>query len=105
MDNFKLIYKILKILDKYKGREDFDPSLVSAQALHSDFACWESIMIELQNEGYIRGLVCTQTQANMYSHIVEPIHPAITLKGMKYLAENGMMAKAKEALKLVGDIL
>ena len=101
MDNFKLIYKILKILDKYKGREDFDQSL----ALHCEFACWESIMIELQNAGYIRGLVCTQTQANMYPHIVEPIHPAITLKGMEYLAENGMMAKAKEALKPVGDIL
>ena len=41
----------------------------------------------------------------MYPHIVEPIHPAITLKGMEYLAENGMMAKAKEALKLVGDLL
>lgn len=99
MDNFKLIYKILKILDRYKGREDFDPSLVSAQALHCDFACWESIMIELQNAGYIRGLVCTP------AHIVEPIHPAITLKGMEYLAENGMLAKAREALKLVGEII
>ena len=43
--------------------------------------------------------------SSKFPHIVEPIRPRITLKGMEYLSENSMMAKAKEVLKMVGDIV
>ena len=105
MNNFKTIYKILKLLDKNKGREDFDFSLISASALQVGFAEWEQLMIELQENGYIRGLVIDQSLSESFPHIVEPIRPRITLRGMEYLAENRMMEKAKEALKLIGDII
>ena len=66
---------------------------------------WEQIMIELQMNGFIRGLVYTQDLTNKFPHIVEPIHPQITLKGMEYLAINSFMKKAAEALKMVGDFI
>lgn len=105
MDNFNAIYKILKLLDKYKGDEDFDYELISAKAMKMKVSDWEQIMIELQMNGFIRGLVYTQDLTNKFPHIVEPIHPQITLKGMEYLANNSFMKKAAEALKMVGEFI
>lgn len=105
MDNFNAIYKILKLLDKHKGDEDFDYELISAKAMKMKVSDWEQIMIELQMNGFIRGLVYTQDLTNKFPHIVEPIHPQITLKGMEYLANNSFMKKAANALKMVGEFI
>ena len=105
MDNFNAIYKILKLLDKRKGDEDFDYELISAKAMKMKVSDWEQIMIELQVNGFIRGLVYTQDLTNKFPHIVEPIHPQITLKGMEYLANNSFMKKAADALKMVGEFI
>lgn len=105
MGDFKIIYKILRLLDKHKGDEAFEYGSISAQSMKISYEEWEQMMIELQINGYIRGIVYTQTMSDKFPHIVEPIRPQITLKGMEYLEENGMMAKAKELLKMGGDIL
>lgn len=104
MDNFKIIYKILKTLDKYKGNEDFDVYLISAEKLKVEYSAWEQLLIELKNNGYIDGIVITQEITDKFPHIAEPIQPRITLKGMEYLANNTFMKKAADALRLVGDI-
>lgn len=105
MDDFKVIYKILKLLHKNRGREDFDYEQISAKAMGMSFEDWEQLMIELQVNGYIRGLVYDQSLSDKFPHLVEPIRPVITLKGIEYLAENGVMNKVKEALRMVGDIV
>lgn len=105
MNDFKIIYKILKLLDKNKGNESFDYAAISASAFGISYNEWEQIMIELQTAGYIRGIICNKTLQDKFYHIVEPISPTITLKGMEYLAENNMMAKARDALKMIGDII
>ncbi len=105
MNNFKIIYKILRLLDKHKGDESFDYELISASAMKISFAEWEQLLIELQANGYIRGLTYTQTLSDKFPHLAEPIRPQITLAGMEFLAENGMMAKAKKALDMIGDII
>ena len=89
MDNFNAIYKILKLLDKHKGDEEFDYELISAKAMKMN--------------GFIRGLVYTQDLTNKFPHIVEPIHPQITLKGMEYLSENSIMKKVEKGLETVGQ--
>ena len=103
MDNFNAIYKILKLLDKNKGDEEFDYELISAKAMNMKVSDWEQIMIELQMNGFIRGLVYTQDLKNKFPHIVEPIHPQITLKGMEYLSENSIMKKVEKGLETVGQ--
>lgn len=105
MTDFKAIYRILRLLDKHKGDEAFDYESISAQAVKLPFAEWEQIMIELQINGYIRGIVYTQTLSDKFPHIMEPIRPQITMKGMEYLENNGMMAKARDLLKIAGDII
>lgn len=105
MKDFQVIYKILKLLEKYRGREDFEYAQISASAMKISFERWEQLMIEMQTEGLIRGLVYTQMLSDKFPHLVEPIRPVITLKGLAYLDENGMMSKAKEALKMIGEII
>lgn len=105
MGDMNATYKILKLLSKYRGKEDFDYALISASAVKMDVDQWEQLLIALQDEGLIKGLVYTQSMSQKFPHIVEPIHPLITFKGMEYLDSNSAMAKAKEALALLGELI
>lgn len=105
MDNFKAIYKILKELEKHMGDDNFSPSCISAEKLKLPYGRWEQILILMQDDGYIKGLVVDRTTESPLRHIVEPVFPQITIKGLEYLVENSLMAKAKEALKMAGEII
>lgn len=105
MDNFKIIYKILMELERNMGNEQFSVESISAERLKLPFNRWEQLMIMMQDEGYIRGLVVARNISERYRHIVEPIFPEITIKGLEYLAENSFMGKAKELLKMAGDFI
>lgn len=104
MDNFKIIYKILRTLEKNMGNEKFDIASISAKKLNVPFEKWEQLLILMQEDGYIKGLVLSNDLSSMYRHITEPIKPQITIKGLEYIAENSLMEKAKEALKMAGEI-
>ncbi len=105
MEDHKIIYKVLRLLDKHKGDENFDYELISAKSMKCSFESWEQLLIEMQESGYIKGLVYTQTLSDKFPHLVEPIRPRITIKGIAFLEENSLMAKAREALKMIGDIV
>lgn len=105
MDNFKVIYKILRTLEKNMGNEDFEIKAISAEMLKISYERWEQLLIMLYDAGYINGIVVGQAVEDKFRHVVEPINPSITLKGLEYLSENSFMSKAKEALKMVGEII
>lgn len=105
MENFKAIYKILKELEKHMGDDSFSPSCISAEKLKLPYGKWEQLLILLQDDGYIKGLMVDRTTESPLRHIVEPIFPQITIKGLEYLSENSLMSKAREALKMVGEII
>jgi len=105
MDNFKIIYKILRELEKNMGDERFSFRTISAEQLGISFNRWEQLLIMMQDEGYIKGLVIARALGDKFRHIAEPIRPEITVKGLEYLAENSFMAKAKNALMMAGEIL
>lgn len=105
MDNFKAIYQILKYLEASLDCEAFDPDAISPFRLGISRERWEQLLIMIQDDGYIRGVVCTQSMSDSKRHICEPITPAITLKGLEYLADNTLMKKAAGLLKGVKDIV
>lgn len=105
MDNFKVMYKILRELEKNMGNEDFNIEIISSGKLKIPFDKWEQLLILLQDEGYIKGLVLSKDLEQIYRHISEPIKPKITIKGLEYLAENSFMGKAKEMLRMAGEII
>lgn len=105
MDNFKIMYKILRELEKNMGNEKFSVETISAEKLKVSFEKWEQLLILMQEEGYIKGLVLSKDLEQTYMHISEPIKPKITIKGLEYLSDNSFMAKAKEALRMEGEII
>lgn len=105
MDNFKIMYKILRELEKNMGNEDFNMGIISAEKMKISFEKWEQLLILMQDEGYIKGLVLSKDLEQTYRHITEPIKPQITIKGLEYLTNNSTIAKAKEMLKMAGEII
>lgn len=103
MEQFKIIYKILKILCTSMEYEEFDNTWISAEALGVSVSMWESIMKMLVDNDYIEGVIATE---EMYSNFgIKLIRPRITLKGLEYLEDNSMMKKAASLAKGIADII
>lgn len=103
--NLKAIYKILKTLQKWSGREDFSNELISAKAVGLTYEAWEQLIIELQENGYIKGVQYSQSMTDKFPHLAEPITPRITLKGIEFVEENSIMKKTENALKMIGEFI
>lgn len=103
-NNFKLIYKILSILEKAMEYEEFNKSCISHEALNITYPLWCRIMKMLNDNGYIEGVQVWQSMELSYSKVVL-IKPQITLKGLEYLEENSLMQKAKNLAKGTIDII
>lgn len=104
MDNFTIVYRILKYLEASLDADEFDPTGIGAERLKISEERLESLLIMLQDDGYIRGLVIRQVLGETRRHIIEPICPEITLKGLEYLSDNSMMKKAAALLKGAVDL-
>lgn len=87
------------------GNEKFSVRTISAEQMKIPFEKWEQLLIMMQDEGYIKGLVTAKALEDTFRHISEPIKPQITIKGLEYLADNGFMGKDKEMLKMAGEII
>lgn len=99
MDNFSIIYKILKALEKAMDYDEFDTKTISHERFGIPYQRWEKILIMMVRSGYIEGVIFDQTLGDYSPHIVEPIQPVITLKGLEYLSENTLMKKAANIAK------
>jgi len=105
MDNFKIIYKILKFLEMSLDYEMTDVDAISYQRLGITKERWEQLLIMLQDSGYITGIAVTQSLGDNKRHIAEPITPVITLKGLEYLTENTLLKRAAALLKGAKDMI
>ena len=92
MDNFKIIYRILRHLERSLDCEYVDNAPISHNALGISRERWEQLLAMLESEGYINGIV--------YAHDdIYAAHLRITLRGLEYLAENSLMARAKSLIQ------
>lgn len=102
MDDFRVIYKILKILQRSMDCEEFDPQLLSPETLGLSKPKWCRIMAMLLKEGYISGgetwnaMDCGYPKAAL-------TRPEITLKGLEYLESNTLMKRAANLAKGIKD--
>lgn len=103
MDNFKIIYRILRMLEKAMDLEDFDMEQISAENLKISEARWCSLMEMLSDEGYIKGIRISRSIDGQI--IVNQSNVRITLKGLEYLNENSFMKKAANLAKGVSDFI
>lgn len=102
MNNFKIIYRILRILEKSMDFEEPELSLLSYDALEISKQRWEYIFEMLFENGYIKDLIIINS-IGMKSIKINQVK--ITLKGLEYLSENSFMKKAANAVKGIADYI
>lgn len=98
MDDFRLIYKILRILQRSMDYEELDKTVLSPENLGLTKPKWSRIMAMLLKEGYISGGQ-TWNAADCQYPRVALARPEITLKGLEYLEDNSLMKKAANLAK------
>lgn len=102
MEDFRIIYRILCILQKSMDLEEFDRNNISAEALGLSVPKWSRLMAMLLKEGYISGGETWNSMECGYPKVALT-RPELTLKGLEYLEENSLMRKASELAKGIID--
>lgn len=103
MDNFKIIYRILKYLEKAMDYDEADTDFISAKKLGISDQRWIAIMEMLAKEGYITGIDIKRCIGGDICMSMSDIR--ITMKGLEYLQENSLMQKAAKLAKGIADII
>ncbi len=103
MEEFKIIYKILRILRKAMDTDEFDHDLICPETLGLSQQKWNRIMRMLVLNEYISGAETWESFDCPYPK-VRLTRPEITLKGLEYLEENSLMKKAAGIAKGIIDI-
>lgn len=104
MDDFRIIYSILKQLRDSMDFDEFDSEGFSAERFKTTDNRFAALLEELQDNGYIKGLA-GKRYLRSPGFIQKPMQPKITLKGLEYLQENSMMKKAAELAKGIAEII
>ena len=78
MDNFKVIYKILKLLEAAMDYDEFDRSQLTPEYFGISENRLDALLVMLQNEGYIHGFLHTKGLRGVK---LDP-SMGITLKGL-----------------------
>ena len=103
MNNFKVIYKILKYLEEAMDYSEPDYTPIKANILELTGERWTQIIKMLLREGYIEGVEIKQYIRN--TDTVTSFNPHITLKGLEYLEENSVMKKVAQAVTGIAQII
>ena len=69
MDNFKYIYRILKILEKSMDLEEFDMELIGYKELDISKIRWSRIVSMLKEQEYIQGIDIWYSLAQDYPRV------------------------------------
>lgn len=104
MNNFKIIYRILKILEEAMDEQEFNKSEISNVALEVSKARWEMIMIMLVKEGYVEGVTLINAMGKSRP-VIKVKDIRITLKGLEYLEENSLMKKAANLIQGISNLI
>lgn len=103
MDNFKVIYRILRYLETAMDFDMVDLDRLSAEELGISENRRVAILEMLVREGYVNGIgVKRSIDGNVTISICGP---RITIKGLEYLHENSMMAKAARIAKGIAEVM
>lgn len=104
MNDFKIIYRILKYLRDSMDFEEFDSESFTAETFGTNENRFNALLVELQESGYIKGLTIKRMLREPLKPF-PPITPRITLKGLEYLNENGVMKKAANMAKGITEVI
>ena len=102
-DNFKCIYKILRALEAAMDYPEFDFECISAKELDISKERWSAYIEMLSDSGYVKGVVIKKYVDG--GKLCDISDMRITLKGLEYLTENGIMQRMYNAAAGIADII
>ena len=102
MDNFKAVYKILSQLERDMDKPEADVSKFDNEALNVSEERWLKYLEMMSDVGYIKGVRITEDLEGMKMCNCNEIR--ITLRGLEYLQENGIMKKIYKTAKGIKEI-
>lgn len=105
MNDFTVIYRILKIFQAAMDLDKFDPAAISANRLKISENRLDKLLMMLAKNGYIEGVEVTQYVDTEVPEITIMPAATITLKGLEYLEENSLMKKAASLAKGIKDTI
>jgi hypothetical protein len=97
MDNIRLMYRILKILDDHSGSPVLDGDLLLPRALGATRDEIDAVLVMLAEDGSIRGIEVKEFVNG--PQIVNESRLRITAAGLEYLHGNPMMQRAADEAK------
>ena len=103
-DTFKVIYKILKYLEKTMDFSELDLTPIMPEALGITQERWGAVLKMMIDNGYVEGVTC-KTYIHMDTPVLDITRIKITLKGLEYLSENSMMKKCAEFAKGIIEVI
>lgn len=103
MDNFRIIYRILRYLERAMDYDEPDLSQISAEKFSLTEQRWTAIMEMLAREKYVDGISVKRSADG--EAVLSISTPRITLRGLEYLQENSMMKKAAGFAKGIADFI
>ena len=103
MDNFKIIYKLLRFLEAAMDCDEIDKDMFTSEHFNISEERWLRILEMTVANGYIEGISIKRGADG--SIVLSDSDPHITLKGLEYLQENSLMQKAARLVKGVSDII
>ncbi len=98
MDDLKVIYRILRALERDMDNAFVDMATIVPDELGISYERWEQLMILLQRNGVIDGVEYDQTPAADKPSIVGIPCPTITMKGLEYLTGSSVMREVGHQL-------
>ena len=101
MNDFRLMARILSAVKVCEHERKMNMTLFDVNVLKTDEATRDSIVVKLQESGYVKGFVIIDDMDNQaYPAVVyNSSNPRITIEGMTFIAENQPLKKAIEELK------
>lgn len=105
MNNFTIVYRILKALEASMNSDEFDADAISAERLKITENRRDKLLIQLLNAGYIENLHVKKYVDEVFPTVQILPDTTITLKGLEYLEENSLMSKAKDFIKEAKDFI
>ena len=102
LNDFSVIYKILKALYQSMDCDEFDMDRISANALNVNENKRAALLEMLSSEGYIYGITVKRSIDGQV--MLSICNPRLTLKGIEYLNDNRLMKKAANLAKGIKDV-
>ena len=103
MNDFTVMAKILAAIKQCENEKRMDLALFNAKTLGTDETTRDSLIVKLQEDGYVEGFMIIDDVDNQAypAVMLTNSNPRITIKGLTFIEENKPL---KNALQVAKDV-